>query len=99
MTDPRESDLNVLQMQQITTVNVECVADMFIKKHSKSCLIQLCILSEIYCLCLIIIETDALVYLIPRLLYEDKVLLNKIKRVDVEEKIKRLQETLRRLIN
>ena len=35
MTDPRESDLNVLQMQQITTVNVECVADMFIKKHSK----------------------------------------------------------------
>ena len=35
MTDPRESDLNVLQMQQITTVNVERVADMFIKKHSR----------------------------------------------------------------
>ena len=38
MTDPRESDLNVLQMQQITTVNVDRVADMFIKKHPRGLL-------------------------------------------------------------
>ena len=38
MTDRRESDLNVLQMQQITTVNVDRVADMFIKKHPRGLL-------------------------------------------------------------
>ena len=35
LTDRRESDLNLLQMQQIITVNVDRVADMFIKQHPR----------------------------------------------------------------
>ena len=35
MTDRRESDSNLLQMQQITAVNVDCVVDIFIKQHRR----------------------------------------------------------------
>ena len=35
MTDRGEGDLNLPQMQQITTVNVDRVADMFIKQHPR----------------------------------------------------------------
>ena len=36
ISDQQESDLNPLQMQQITTVNVDRVADMFSKQHHRS---------------------------------------------------------------
>ena len=65
MTDGQESYLNLLQIQQIVTVNVNRVADMYIKQHLRRLFnpTQLCFLSEIYCSCLTVIETDALVHL------------------------------------
>ena len=51
MNDCQESDMNLLQMQQIMTFNVDCVADILIKQHPRRLFYPTIFLSEIYRSC------------------------------------------------
>lgn len=40
MTDQKESDLNILQTEEIAKTNVDCGTEIFIKNLSEGCVIQ-----------------------------------------------------------